>query len=316
MNAPDNKRTTQMCRYLVQSGIPTHAEPNTFEDVALHWINQLKSNKNQIHSSDLEIIENSGLTFAIFCNQNQNDLIKEIIQIKKQLDDLLKFQTQMPVTSQIVQDASQQIFSTIQFPIKTSSRTIMQWKRYAKNPSKIDEKVAQKLLCMPQGASRNDLHKFVGGSFNGDMLNVLIKRLKEKNQLFEVACKDLTGKATFRYFSSPQQTNFETAVSSYTNNPKIIWAKPFFQTGQQGFINNMKDSDLIGTLEWNLPHKTEIVGIETYGIYPSGAVKFYLRKKNNQGLYSWRFWRWNSSRDITNIKLNPEFDILNNQSSP
>lgn len=312
MNAPDNKRTTQMCRYLVQSGIPTHAEPNSFEDVALHWINQLKSNRNQIHQSDLEIIENSGLTLAIFGNQNQNDLFKELIEIKKQLDDLLKLQTNISVTP-IVQDAYQQMLSTIQFPNGTSPRIIMQWHRYSQNPSRLDEKVAQRLLSMPQGASRNDLHKFVGGSFNSDMLNVLIKRLKDKNQLFEVFHND-GGKKISRYFSSQQQQ--QTTPSHYINNPKITWAKPLFQTGQEGFINNMKESDLIGTLEWNLPHKTEIVGIETYGIYPSGAVKFFLRKKNLQGLYSWRFWRWNNSRDIRNIKLNPEFDILNNQPSP
>jgi hypothetical protein len=76
----------------------------------------------------------------------------------------------------------------------------------------------------------------------------------------------------------------------------------------------LNEEDLIGAAKIK-SIKTGLVrdcGLENYCIYPSGAIKYYLRWRSHDGSFGYAFWRWSTSKDIVEINLKPEFDFGGN----
>jgi hypothetical protein len=92
------------------------------------------------------------------------------------------------------------------------------------------------------------------------------------------------------------------------NEDKTIWAK-----NVKPFSKTINEQDLIGYAKIKSTKNGLIseYGIENYRIYPSGAIKYYLRLRNKQGVFSHAFLRWNTAKDLIEIKLKPEFNFGN-----
>ena len=339
MNRPDNKRTTQVCRYLIENGIPISAEPNSFEQIALDWLNEVRANLSNLHSSDLAIITQSGLRDKIFPPIQQipqfDKALAEIQTLKKQLAD---------ITSKIYDTVSK-----VKIPTKrtggtcgiggydSSSRrwrmihrgriirqTILQLRSFFNRKDiPFDEQGSLRYWQMWLRSNHPEVcHRFPAQTEATPVAEethppiryrTIVKPVSEELPPVQTAPVQPTPVQTAPVQTAPVQTApvqpTPVAQTRTTRrripNPNVIWAKSVYERKPL-----IEESDLIGFAKLRSKDgRVFDVGIENYAIYPSGNIKYYFRYRNSKGQYSTLVFKWNNDASIVSVNLKPEFDF-------
>ena len=189
--AADNKRTEQICHFIIQNGLSREADPNSFEGVAQKWVDFIRSNKDSVHPSDLEIIKQKGLTDLVFQSEALSQLAelqKHFVDLGRQIETLIKSLSlpqfpQMPQASKIKSKSSQPF----------SLRKARAMARLKRNPEFFATRVFN-CIHKKGEATRADLHSAVGGCFDGEMIQTVIDRLIDKKMIYEEHREAATGK--------------------------------------------------------------------------------------------------------------------------
>ena len=333
MNTPDNKRTTQVCRYLVENGIPLSAEPNTFEQIALDWLNEVRANLSRLHTSDLDIITKSGLYDKVFLP------IQQISQFDKALTEIQKLKKQLAdITSKIYDTASK-----FKIPNNKTSSTCgiggydissRRWRMIHRG-----RVIRQTILQLRSFFKRKDIPFDEQGSLPYWQMWLKINHpevcyrfpveatpVAEETQppiRYRTIVKPVTEELPPVAQTAPvqptpvQNAPVQTAPVQPTPvsqtrttrkrkpNPNVIWAKSVYERKSL-----LEESDLIGIAKLRSKDgRVFDIGIENYAIYPSGNIKYYFRYKNSKGQYSTLVFKWNNDASIVSVNLKPEFDF-------
>lgn len=293
-----NNRTNIFCNFLKVSGIPTVGDVGSLEHAALQWIGSLRKNYKNLLASDLKIIRSYGLFDQIFVDQEKNDKIDELEkQIIQLADQLRTIKGSVPTIPKISVDPIEK---------QTSSNQERFIASYRRNKIKYRHKLFEAICdSKDQGLTKKDMHVVLGGHSNKEILEEIINFLVDKNQIcmnsYETK-KSNGGKKIICRWTSVD------AKKDYENEDNTIWAK-----NVKPFSKTITEQELIGYAKIKSIKNGLITeyGIENYRIYPSGAIKYYLRLRNKQGILSHAFLRWNTAKDLIEIKLKPEFNFGN-----
>jgi|694.fasta_scaffold00185_39 hypothetical protein len=330
-----NDRTMIFCKFLQTSGIPSSGDIGSLEHAALQWIKNIRKNCNNLFASDLNIIRKHGLFNKIFVDQiRQNkveELEKQMLELSHQLRAIKEGIPSVPVPKITVPKI------TIKKDVEKSfsenhNRFIAAYKA---NRKKYRMKLLRAISGNKDGLSKGEMHIVLGGHATGKILQDCISFLENKNLIFMKAVEKRTAKgckSVVRHWFSvkgnnelettekavvqkqlfdnlPIADNFIINKRPYTYNPECVWAK-----NVEVFSSRLNEEDLIGAAKIK-SIKTGLVrdcGLENYCIYPSGAIKYYLRWRSHDGSFGYAFWRWSTSKDIVEINLKPEFDFGGN----
>lgn len=189
--AADNKRTEQICQFIIQNGLSPEADPNSFEGVAQKWIDFIRANKDSVHPSDLEIINQKGLTDFVFQSEALSQLAelqKHFVDLGRQIETLMQ-SLSLPQFPQMPQVSKLKSKSSEPFSLR-KTRTMA---RLQRNPEFFATRIFDCIHNKGE-ATRKDLHSAVGGCFDGEMLQMVIDRLIDKKMIYEEHRMASTGK--------------------------------------------------------------------------------------------------------------------------
>lgn len=197
MRSPDNKKTTQVCRFISQYGLPTIATPQSLESVALGWVNDVRSNKNDIHASDMDIINQFGLNQIIFHNQPEPSVIAAL---KSQIENLQQMVVNLSsgLTPQI--SKPQECVETIKVQSKSAKMRTNNLTMYQENREKYHNIILAHIKSSPNGVTKRELHRVTENCFSGAVLTFILDFLLSKQLVFWELVGD--GKRRHRVYKS------------------------------------------------------------------------------------------------------------------
>ena len=300
----DNKRTVQMCQFIATNGLPESSEANTFEELVLDWANEiasrLKTMPSSVDESDLNIIREHGLYDTLFPNQTQLQTDENLnpFDIGVWRPELQKWMCRWGNATIVANIETLRRTYNVPHLSATAADTLPYWLQYLKHYKANNPKKGKRKNRNPQNgtAAVRQPQSFVPPATQFTTQQPIFRPTQPVPAPLPVPAPARPDKVFVT----------RTHRKERRNNPEIIWARPY----SGNFVSHVSESDLIGHAQLQQKNgNLAIYGIENMAIYPSGAVKLYMRTKNRNGTYGFLLIRWLTSSNILTIQLKHGFNF-------
>lgn len=195
-----NNMTKQFCKFILDNGLPTSADPDTLESATLKWVEKIRSQQKSIHPSDLAIIQKSGLFDKIFVPIPPDlplvsHLQKQVEFLTQQLAKLTDVNSHSNLEPTILEQKSRTVNSYCH-------RRAVYTQRFHENFSSFENKALEFLISKGYtGATACQIRrKLMGGYLTSEQISKLIDSLLSKKLIVEKSETSNHYKPTYRIY--------------------------------------------------------------------------------------------------------------------